>query len=165
MKVFSIFLAMVFGWAQSPSQAIQESQHWADSVKDAKRLILSGSPPSEDVRKGIAVLLDVAEKIASRNPQLSPEVGRRLRAANTPHGSDVFGPSESEALQAAYRILNGGKDFSFPDGARDLKDIARIAQQHLDRGVMALDSGQPGEALRGILYFVLMITTPVMKQP
>jgi hypothetical protein len=57
------------------------------------------------------------------------------------------------------------KDFAFPSEVRDIADAGRVARQQIDLSVKALESGQPREAARNILAFVLLVTTPMMKQP
>jgi len=44
-------------------------------------------------------------------------------------------------------------------------DASRVAKEHIDRTVKALESGQSSQAVRDILSFILLVTTPMMEQP
>jgi len=158
-----VLIALFACVAQSGLQAAQKDDSWVTDLKEGAKLILSNSSKPEEVNRSLVLLFDTANKIAARDTQLPPEFRNKLQAAAKAFTKDPLGAESGEALNGAYKIINGGKDFTFPNGVRDIGDARRIAQQHIDRSVKALESGQSHQAVRDILAFILLVTTPMMK--
>jgi hypothetical protein len=165
MRILNRMLLVVpIAWlALGGLQAAQKDDGGATAVKEAAKLILSNSPKNEEVHRGLALLFDTAIKIAAKDPQLPPEFHNKLQAAAKIFAKNPLGAESSAALNGAYKIINGGKDFVFPKEVRDIGDASRIAQQLIDRSVKALESGQSRQAVGDILAFILLVTTPMMK--
>jgi len=160
-----VLVALFVCTAQSGLQAAQKEDSWATDVKEAAKLILSKSSRPAEVNRGLTLLFDTANKIAARDTRLPAEFQTKLRAAAKAFTKEPLGAESGEALNGAYKIINGGKDFTFPNGVRDISDASRIAQQYIDRSVKALESRQSQQAVRDILAFILLVSTPMMKQP
>lgn len=158
-----VLIALFVCAAQSVPQAAQKDDSWATDVKEAAKLILSNSPKPEEVSRSLARLLDTANKIAARDTRLPAELRNKIQVAAKAFTKNPLGAESGEALNGAYKTINGGKDFTFPNGVRDIGDAGRIAQQHIDRSVKALESGQSDQAVRDILAFILLVTTPMIK--
>jgi len=158
-----LVIALVLFIAHSGLKAAQKDEGWATDVKAAAKLILSNSPKHEEVDRNLALLIDTANKIAARDARLPAEFRAKLQAAAKAFAKNPLSLESSEALSAAYKIVNGGKAFAFPDGVGSIGEVSRLAQQHIGQGVKAFESGQSDQAVRGILTFVLLVTTPVMK--
>jgi len=158
-----VLIALFVCAAQSVPQATRKDDSWTTDVKQAARLILSNSPKPEEVNRSFALLLDTAGKIAARDTRLPAELRNKIQVAAKAFTRNPLSAASGEALNGAYKTINGGKEFTFPDGVRDIGDAARIAQQYIDWSVKALESGQSDQAVRDILAFVLLVTTPMMR--
>ncbi len=143
--------------------AAQEGEKWATEVKEAAALILSNSPRPEEVDRSLSRLCDIAVKIAARDTHVQPEFREKLKAAAQALAGNPLGAESGAALNEAYKLVNGGKSYSFPAEVQNMSDAARIARQHLEQSVKMLESRQSQQALREILAFILLVTTPVMR--
>lgn len=159
MILIALFACMV----PSGLKAAQKDGSWATDLKAGASLILSNSPKPEEVNRGLTLLFDTANKIAVRDSRLPAEFRNRLQAATKAFTRNPLGAESSEALNGAYKILNGGKNYTFPNEIRDIGDAGRIARQYIDRSVKALESGESDQAARDILACILLVTTPMMK--
>ncbi len=143
--------------------AAQEGEKWASEIKQAVDPILSNSPQSKEVDRSLTRLCDIAVRIAARDRRVQPEFRERLRAAAQALAGNPLGAESGAALNEAYRLINGGKRYTFPAEVKDMSDATRIARQHIERSVKLLESGESQPALREILAFILLVTTPIMR--
>jgi hypothetical protein len=160
-----VLVALIAWLALSGLQAAQKDDGGASAVREAAKLILSNSSKQEEVHRGLVYLLDTAIKIAAKDAQLPLEFQNKLQAAAKLFAKNPLAAESSAALNGAYKIVNGGKDFTFPKEVRNIGDASRIAQQHIDQSVKALEGGQAHQAVGDILALILLVTTPMMKQP
>jgi len=160
-----ILIGLTAIFAQVGLNASQQDGAWATGVKEAAKLVLSNSSKPEDIDRSLTRLLDIAITIAARDSRSPAEFQKRLQAASKAFSENPLGAKSWEALNAAYKSINGEKDFKFPDGVKTPGDASRVAKEHIDRTVKALESGQSSQAVRDILSFILLVTTPMMQQP
>jgi hypothetical protein len=160
-----LLLALFVCVAQSGLKAAQKNDNWASDVKESANLILSNSTRPDEVNRSFARLLDTAIKIAARDARLPAEFHNKLQTAAKAFAASPLSAESSTALNGAYKMINGGKDFTFPSGVQDISDASRIARQYIDRSINMLESGQSDQAVSSILVFMLLVSTPMTRQP
>lgn len=159
-----VFLTALFVClATGGINATQEEVKWATEVKQAVNPILSNSPKPAEVDRSLTRLCDIAVRIAARDTRVQPEFREKLKAAAQALAGNPLGAESGAALNEAYKLINGGKSYAFPAEVQDMNDATRIARQHIERSAKLLESGESQQALREILAFILLVTTPIMR--
>jgi len=159
-----ILISILFFFVISSSAgAAQKRSGLAAEVQSAAKLLLSGSPKTEDVHQSLSALIDAVCMIADQDTKLPAGFRGKMQEASRTFAGNRIGPESESALKAAYRTLHGGKEFAFPEGVREIEEITRIAREHIDRSVGEIEAGQSGQAADEILSFVLLVVTPVIR--
>src|SRR4030042_3896732 len=134
----------------SPTGPTQKSSGLAAEVQSAAKLLLTGSPKTEDVHKSLIALIDAVCKIADQDSKLPAGFRGKMKEASRTFAGNRIGPESEHALKAAYQILHGGKAFTFPEGVREIEEVSRIARGYIDRSVREIENGQSDQAARDI---------------
>ncbi len=143
----------------------QKGSDLAAEVQSAAKLILSRSPKTEDVHKSMIALIDAVCKIADQDTRLPAGFRGKMQEASRSFAQNRIGRESEASLKAAYQVLHGGQAFAFPEGAREIEVIRRIAREYIDRSIREIESGRSDQAARDILSFVLLVVTPVRDRP
>ena len=154
---------LFFFVTMSTNGEAQKSSGLAAEVQSAAKLLLSGSPKTEDVHNSLIALIDAVCKIADQDTKLPAGFRGTMQEASRTFAGNRIGPESEAALKSAYRTLNGGKEFAFPEGVREIEEISRIARGHIDRSVREIKNGQTDLAAGDILSFILLVVTPVIR--
>src|SRR4030042_3047307 len=95
----------------SPTGPTQKSSGLAAEVQPAAKLLLTGSPKTEDVHKSLIALIDAVCKIADQDTKLPAGFRGKMQEASKSFAQNRIGPESEASLKAAYRTLSGGKEF------------------------------------------------------
>ena len=63
-------------------------------------------------------------------------------------------------MHRAYEAVNEGRGFVFPSGVGSIEEAREYGRRQIQEAVDAFDSGRSREAVREVLGFVLLVTTP-----
>jgi hypothetical protein len=165
MKIWNPILMTLFFFCSTLSAAVesQKSSGLAEEVRSAGKLILSGSPTTQDVHKSLMTLIDAVCKIADQDTGLPAGFLAKMQEASRAFSQNRLGTESEAALKAAYKVLYGGKEFAFPEGVRAIGEIRRIAGDYIDRSTREIENNQSDGAARDLLSFILLVVTPVMR--
>jgi hypothetical protein len=70
-------------------------------------------------------------------------------------------PRVGAALDEAYAALHGGRRFSFPPGIQSIDQARDACLREVDGAAAALAAGRREEATKGLLEFLMLLTTPM----
>lgn len=128
----------------------------------ANALLAAVSTQDADRTKPMTEVVSLMSQVAVRG-QLPRDVreeladaARRLRNAATPFAD----PGVEAALNGAYAALQG-RPFTFPSGIRGFDQAREACRRAIDGAVTALEAGRHEEATRGMLKFLMLVTTPM----
>jgi hypothetical protein len=69
------------------------------------------------------------------------------------------------AAAEAYAALDRGAAFAFPKEVGTIEQAKAYGRGQVDRAVAAVSAGRPQEAARELVGFVLLVITPMERQP
>ena len=98
MKIWNPILMTLFFFCSTLSAAVesQKSSGLAEEVRSAGKLILSGSPTTQDVHKSLMTLIDAVCKIADQDTGLPAGFLAKMQEASRAFSQNRLG-TESEA--------------------------------------------------------------------
>ena len=138
----------------------------ARQLRSAVQPLLSPSPGDASGTRSLVEILGIATRAAER-ADLPGGVAAKLGKA---HAAWRRSPEEmpdagvAGALGEVYAALHGGRRFAFPSGVRTIDQAREVCRREIDGAAAALEAGRRGEATRGMLEFVMLVTTPMEAQ-
>jgi hypothetical protein len=138
----------------------------ADDIRrTTDQLFQGGSSEPGDVHTTLRHLLDIAAGLG-REARLPAAAQAKLDAASAE--ARRLSPLD-EAVRAAaaeaYAALNRGAAFAFPKEVGTIEQAKAYGRGQVDRAVAAVSAGRPQEAARELVGFVLLVITPMGRQP
>ena len=129
----------------------------------ANTLLAAGATEDADRMKPMTEAVGLLSQVAARG-QLQADVRAKLAdaAARLRKGTTPFAdPGVEDALNGAYAALHAGRRFTFPPGIRGIEQARDACQRAIDGAAAALEAGRHEEATKGMLQFLMLLTTPM----
>jgi len=125
------------------------------------------SPTQENIVSSLSQLLDIAASITTS--EYKDDIKDRIEVAKELFKDDsLFNEKARQYLSFAYRMMTNGQkfqtpkeldEFVTPDEAQE--KAMKYTRNLMDKALLELDAGNPGETAKLLVEFVLMIVTPV----
>jgi hypothetical protein len=128
-------------------------------IRSAAGVVLADAPRDRsEVEEALVRLLGSASELAASDSGTAAR-DRTQTAYSLAQDGSLFGADTVSAMHEAYRELNGGQAFVLPEFAT-VEEAGQIGREMIDAAVRAAEAGQPSEAAREVLGFLLLVTTP-----
>jgi hypothetical protein len=129
----------------------------------ASSLLAAAATEDADRMKAMTEVVGFLSQVAVRG-QLPVDVrtkladaAERLRKGTTPFAD----PGVEQALNGAYAALHAGRPFRLPPEIRGVDQARDACQRAIDGAAAALEAGRHEEGAKGMLQFLMLLTTPV----
>ncbi len=129
----------------------------------ANALLAAAATEDADRMNPMTEVVGLLSQVAVRG-QLQGDVRAKLAdaAARLRKGTTPFADQGVEdALNGAYAALHGGRRFTFPAEVRGIDQARDACQRAIDGSAAALESGRHEEATKGMMQFLMLLTTPM----
>ena len=131
-------------------------------IQQASAALLNPSSSGEQIQGALIRLLDAAAATLPKSARVS-EVRSNLEAAKADlKGHSLFSEKGHQHLALAYRALNSGKDFQFPE-IRSIEDAKVYAQKLVAASIAGIEKGPDSPTSRLLLECVLLVVTPIAR--
>lgn len=141
-----------------------EESELARQLRSAASALLSAAATGDADRvKPMAEILGVSARVAER-AELPRGVATGLAEAlaRLRKGTGPFpDPGVGAALDAAYAALHGGRRFTFPAGIESVDQARDACLREIDGAAAAVAAGRREDATKGLLEFLMLLTTPM----
>ena len=153
----SLFGALLFSW---PIQA--HSQDLAKIIQTASGRLLDQSASTNQIQNALLQLLDAAV-LALPKSEHSGNARSAMQAAREELSKNaVLSQKGYEHLSVAYRALNSGKDFQFPE-VSSMEQAKAGIQERIAASVAGLKNAQAGLTSKLLLECLIMVLTPIPR--
>ncbi len=149
-------------WAGGSPVLGSQAASLGQDIESASGVLLTEEHPSRTaVQKALSDLLGSASQL-SKDTDLPAPAQERLGAAAASYAEGGFLEVEAVAtVHQAYEAVNEGRAFVFPDSVESIREAKEHGRRQIQRALDALDEGRSREAIREVLGFVLLVTTPM----
>lgn len=131
------------------------------SLEKATKLLLDERSTDADRRAGLLALLDAVSE-AAPSSGVPGEWPRQVARARTLLAGGATPDGEPGGLlREAYRAVNGGSAFRFPELARKPGEVVDLVRTRMQEASEALRASRPAAGVRLMLEAVLLVVTPV----
>jgi hypothetical protein len=158
----ALALSLAAAAAAAPSLA-GPGDDLARRLRAAAKPLLEPAPAEASCTRALVDVVGLAAQ-ASEKGGLPAAVRARLREAHAAWSRtpDTLGSAEVRAaLGAAYAGLDGGRAFAFPPSVHSIDEAREVCRKQIDGAAGALEAGRFADAARGMVEFVLTVTTPM----
>jgi hypothetical protein len=132
-------------------------------LRAAAKPLLGPAPPDASCTRSLVDVVGLAAQVSEKGG-LPASVRTKLRQAHDAWSKtpDTLGSGEVRAaLSAAYADLDGGRAFAFPASVHTIDAAREACRKQIDGAASALEAGRFADATRGMVEFVLTVTTPM----
>jgi hypothetical protein len=164
MKKRFVVLALLLGalFVSVRTEARGSTEDVPKMIQTASGVLLDRSASEDQIRDALVRLLDAAVLTL---PQSAPAADARsnLESARTEFKDhSVVSEKGRQHLILAYRALNAGKDFQFPE-IHSIDEARDHAQKLVAASIASLKKGQGALACSLLLECVIMVVTPIPR--
>ncbi len=143
-------------------EALSRTEDVGKMIKTASEMLLSPSPREAQIQSALIQLLDAALLTLPRSEHFA-DASSNLQAGRTEFKDhSMLSKKGYEHLAIAYRALNSGKSFQFPD-VHSMEEVKASIQGRIAASIAGLNKGQGELTSRLLLECVIMVVTPISK--
>lgn len=165
LHVLSAVFMVLFMFCQMEDFA--NTQDIENKIYEAKDTIFNQASSKEEINPALYQLLDVVIVIMPKS-EYSDEFIRKIEVAKNEFDEHFFNEKGRQYLSLAYRIVNSGKKYQFPEELNTFKTDAefmakakKIVEGLFDSAINNYKSGKNEQAVKALLEVVIMIVTPI----
>jgi hypothetical protein len=149
-------------WAAGPVSAAGEGD-LAARLRAATRTLLAPPEAQRPDPRGPLVEVVAVLSSAGREAKLPADLRAGIDSAHSrlQQGASLGDPAVESGLRRAYTALNDGHAFAFPPGVTNIGGAREACLREVERASTALDQGRHREAVKAILEFLMLVTTPM----
>lgn len=162
-KCFVVFTLLASGLILSVrTEARCPAEDLPKIIQTASSVLFDSSASAEQIRGALDRLLDAALLILPQSAQAA-DARKNLEAARTEmKDSSPLSDKVHGYLDQAYRALNAGKSFQFPE-VHSIEEARAHIKDLLAASVAGLKKGPEGPTSRLLLESVIMVVTPMER--
>jgi len=158
--VLAFCLCAQFGSVRA--EAGDQNKNLQEVIQASFNVLLDGSPPEDQVRSALNRILDAIVLILPQKEQ-TRDARSDLEAAKLElKDGSLLSEKGGQHLALAYRRLNAGKDFQFPE-IHTIEEAKAHISKLVASSLASLKEGREEETSRKLLECVLMVVTPIAR--
>lgn len=158
--ILAFCLCAQFGYVRA--EAGDQDKDVQEVIQSSFNVLLDGSPSEDQVRGALNRILEAIVLILPQTEQ-SRDARSNLKAAilELKDGS-LLSEKGGQRLAMAYRSLNAGKGFQFPE-IQTIEEAKAHISKLVASSLASLREGRDEETSKKLLECVLMIVTPMAR--
>lgn len=132
-----------------------------EKIKDIAAYLDKPGGPGSDGKIMFSLLLEAILEAAPETdfpPEFSANMEKAKQLADS---TSIFNPDGIVYLHKAYRLINGGEDFIFPESINEIQDAANYIRMELAASRKNIRVDQMESCIKGLLKVAIMIVTPM----
>ncbi len=161
-KLFAVSMLLAFQLASAPAQGKEVADDVAKMIQDASRVLLDPAATGNQIQGALAGLLDAALLCLPRSDRSSEARSNLTAARNEVKDRSMFSASGMQHLSVAYRSLNAGKSFQFPE-VRSIEEARIHIKNLIAASLVSINKKERETACRLLVESVIMVVTPMQK--
>lgn len=149
------------------TNSLADTQDIEKKILAVKDILFKQASSKEDIKPALFQLLDIAIAIMPKS-EYSNEFVRKIKVAKSELDEHFFNEKGRQYLSLAYRIVNSGKRYQFPEELETFKVEAefmakakKVVEGLFDSAITNYKSGNNEHAVKSLLEVVIMIVTPI----
>jgi hypothetical protein len=157
--VYGLLFLVVFLFGSA--QATAKTDNAEAEIKLAIKYLLDGNAPEDECISGFYHLLD-AIVLSSPQTGYPPSFKAKVAEANSLlKKTSIYENSGIPLLKEAYRSINSGQEFRFPEKVSSIDDARKLSREMMESSIKALQKGQADKAVKTLLECAIMVVTPM----
>jgi hypothetical protein len=162
MRFVFPFLLLVVAFVSVCAEARVRAEDIPKMIQEASAVLLDRSSSGEQIQSALIRLLDAAVLTLPQSGRVA-EARSNLEAAKAElKGRSLFSEKGYQHLDLAYRALNAGKNFQFPE-IHTIEEARTHIQALIAASIAGLKKGPEGPTSRLLLECIIMVVTPFPK--
>lgn len=160
VMVLCMVLGSTLGWAGAKNKkAVKE-------VELAVKYLVKQEDGKlrEDCKQGFYHLVNAVLELAPQT-KYPAEFNQKMVKANEMFKKySIFHDNGRRLLIEAYKSINNGKEFKFPDFLSSIDDARKYGGHLMKLSLNELEAGYPDRSVKALMECAVMVTTPVVKK-